>query len=182
MTRNTAQPVLTSGDVSLRRVTHDDVADRFALGRSAEILKGYGVDAAEMGPYTHDDAKAWVAAHVDKDHAFAIDHRGALTGVVFLHSLDETDKRAILAVGLLDEAKLDQGIGEAAIRLILGYAFDTLGLHRVALRVLDDNARAIACYRKLGFVEEGRLRENALVAGRWQDDIMMGLLASEFPA
>ncbi|WP_296420521.1 GNAT family N-acetyltransferase [Pseudooctadecabacter sp.] len=180
MTKTLTPPVLLDGAVRLRAVQEADVTARLALGRSAEILRGYGVDASEMGPYTQSDAEAWVAAHIAKDHAFAIDHDGALTGVVFLHSFDDTDKRAIMAVGLLDEGKLGQGIGAAAIGLILTHAFTTLGLHRVSLRVLDDNARAIACYRKLGFVEEGRLRENAWVGGRWQDDIIMGILAQEW--
>ena len=180
--RDAVNPVLTDGTVTLRAVTEADVDARFALGRSVEILKGYGVDGATMGPYTRADAESWVAAHLDKPHAFAIDHDGGLTGVVFLHSLHDTDQRATLAVGLLDEAKLGQGIGAAAIRLMLGYAFDTLGLHRVDLRVLESNARAIACYGKVGFSLEGRMRENAKVGDAWQDDLLMGILASEVQA
>jgi hypothetical protein len=46
-------------------------------------------------------------------------------------------------------------------------------------RVLSSNARAIACYRKCGFVEEGREREAAFAGSTWQDDVM-GLLDREF--
>jgi RimJ/RimL family protein N-acetyltransferase len=44
------------------------------------------------------------------------------------------------------------------------------------VRVLTSNARAIACHRKCGFVEEGREREAVSVEGGWQDDLVMGLL------
>ncbi len=45
--------------------------------------------------------------------------------------------------------------------------------------MLADNARAIACYRRCGFREEGREREAALVDGTWRDDLVMGILAHE---
>ena len=52
----------------------------------------------------------------------------------------------------------------------------------MSVRVLASNARAIACYRKCGFLEEGREREAAFVEGGWQDDLIMGLLDREFAA
>jgi len=57
-----------------------------------------------------------------------------------------------------------------------------MSLHRVSLRVLAYNVRAIRCYSACGFVEEGREREAAFVGGEWHDDVMMGLLAHEFAA
>ena len=60
------------------------------------------------------------------------------------------------------------------------HAFGTLGLHRLDLRVIAYNVRAIRCYLACGFVVEGREREAALVGGEWHDDIMMGALAREF--
>ncbi|MCF2870770.1 GNAT family N-acetyltransferase [Octadecabacter sp. G9-8] len=174
------RPVLGNDILRLRAPVAADVAARFALGRSAEILRGYGVDATSLGPYTLAETEAWVEEHLRKDHHFIIEHGGALVGAVFLHSVDGTDRRATIAIGLVDEAKLGQGIGTAAMRLMLTHAFGTLGLHRIGLHVMADNERAIACYRKLGFVEEGRTRESARVGNVWQDDLVMGILAREF--
>ena len=69
---------------------------------------------------------------------------------------------------------MDRGLGTEALRLALGLAFAT-GLHLVSVRVSTSNARAIAC-RKCGFVEEGLEREAVSVEGRWQDDLITGLL------
>ena len=69
------------------------------------------------------------------------------------------DQRARLAVGLYDPAKLGQGTGRQAIRLVLDHAFGGLRLHRVGLRVISYNVRAIRAYRACGFTEEGRERE-----------------------
>jgi RimJ/RimL family protein N-acetyltransferase len=57
-----------------------------------------------------------------------------------------------------------------------------LRLHRIGIRVLAYNTRAIRAYEKCGFTIEGREREAAFVNGVWHDDMMMGLLETDFPA
>ncbi|MET9661369.1 GNAT family protein [Streptomyces sp. NPDC006510] len=42
------------------------------------------------------------------------------------------------------------------------------------------NEASLALHRRLGFVEEGRLRDHVFLAGRHQDLVMMGMLAAEF--
>jgi RimJ/RimL family protein N-acetyltransferase len=85
-----------------------------------------------------------------------------------------------LLVGILDPDCLGKGIGSEAMRLVAGYAFDTLKLHRIFVRVIAFNDRAIAAYQKIGFQLEGRLREAAFIDGTYYDDLMMGLLEHEF--
>lgn len=101
-------------------------------------------------------------------------------GTSFLHSLNKNDKRASYAIGIFRSEHWGYGFGEEATRLILTFAFNELSLHRVSVRVLSYNARAIRCYEKCGFVIEGTQRESALVNGNWYDDVLMGILASEY--
>jgi len=75
-----------------------------------------------------------------------------------------------------------QGLGSEAVALTVRYGFLELGLHRVGLQVWAFNDRAIAAYRKVGFVEEGRIRETVFHDGRFHDELTMGLLASEWHA
>ena len=70
------------------------------------------------------------------------------------HNVDSHNRRAALAIGIEDPARLDRGLGTEALRLALGFGFAT-GLRLVSVRVSTSNARAIACDRKCGFVEEG---------------------------
>jgi RimJ/RimL family protein N-acetyltransferase len=88
--------------------------------------------------------------------------------------------RASLAVGIDDKGRLGAGLGCEAIRLVLLYAFEVLNLHRVSVRAVAYNARALRAYQKCGFVEEGREREAALVDGKWHDPVIMGILSPEF--
>jgi RimJ/RimL family protein N-acetyltransferase len=74
------------------------------------------------------------------------------------------------------------GNGTEALRLALRHAFGALGLHKIYLRVLEYNVRAIRTYQKCGFLIEGTLREEMKVQGRWHNLIYMGVLAADFAA
>jgi len=100
-------------------------------------------------------------------------------GLAFLQGIREVDAKARFAIGLLSPDLLGQGYGSEATRLVLAHAFGAMGLHRVDLRVLSFNERAIAMYRRCGFVEEGRERDSCRIGEDWYDDVIMGILAHE---
>jgi RimJ/RimL family protein N-acetyltransferase len=103
-------------------------------------------------------------------------------GSIGLHDIQRENRRAVLGVMIGDKTCWDRGYGTDALQTLLRFAFDEVNLHRVQLLVHEHNARAIACYRKCGLVEEGRLREDWYQDGRYADTIVMGVLASEFHA
>ena len=73
-----------------------------------------------------------------------------------------------------------QGFGTETTSLMLELGFNTLNLQRITLRVFADNERARNVYRKLGFVEEGRLRRDRFFDGEYCDTIMMSILREEW--
>lgn len=115
---------------------------------------------------------------MEHPYAWVIESKTML-GAVRLDRVDFTDRRASLAIGLLSSGELGKGQGTEAVRRVLGYAFAELKLHRVSLRVLADNERAIRSYQKCGFQIEGRERETAFLDGRWHADLIMGVLEHE---
>jgi len=75
---------------------------------------------------------------------------------------------------------LGKGYGTEAMRLLLGYAFNSLNLHRVGIGVFDFNGRAIKFYEKCGFRREGVLRDGYFCDGAFHDVILMSILDTEF--
>jgi RimJ/RimL family protein N-acetyltransferase len=95
--------------------------------------------------------------------------------------MDEDGLARHASVGIslgLDAA--GKGYGTDALRVLVDYAFTRRNLRRVHLIVVASNERAIASYRKVGFVEEGRRREHCWVRGAYVDEVLMGLLRSEW--
>ena len=170
------KPVLNSARVTLRDANPLDVQARFALGNTPEIHAMFGADPASVRDITPEAAEAWVQSHLDDPLAWVIEADGKLLGGVRLHTVNYSDKRAQIAIGIVDPGALGKGYGTEAMQLLAAHAFDTMGLHRLGCRVLSFNERAIASYLKVGFVQEGRMRESAFIANEWHDDLMLGLL------
>jgi RimJ/RimL family protein N-acetyltransferase len=172
-------PLLRGERVTLRRPRPEDFEARVRLGIDAEIFRMYGGSRNSMRPMTEEAARRWVQRLLDLDYAWIIEV-DTLIGQIRLDHVDLTDRRASLAIGIEDRALLGVGLGTEAIALVLDYAFNVLKLHRLSVRVLDYNVRAIRAYEKCGFVVEGREREAAFVDGNWHDDMMMSLLDREY--
>lgn len=173
-------PILNATNIKLRPPCEADAEERLLLGTNAEIAAMFGASREEVRPMTKEGAAAWVRGLVEHPYAWVIENRGSLIGEIRLDRVDVRDRRASMAIGLFDVACLGRGLGSQAIMLLLDHAFGPMQLHRIGIRVLDYNKRAIRAYEKCGFVIEGRERESALVSGIWHDDLMMGLLADEF--
>lgn len=172
-------PVLLSPNLTLRPALAADVDLRLALGpEPEENLRLYGVEPSGAA-FEREDAERWVKALIEHPHAWII-AGPSLLGAIRLDRVDLVERRASLAIGLLRLADQGRGIGTEAVRRVLAHGFDELGLHRVSLRVLADNLRAIRCYEKCGFQLEGRERETVFLDGAWRDDLIMGLLSREF--
>ena len=179
MTQSTLA-ILEDGDLRLRAPHKNDVNARYVLDNVPEIQHMFGVDLNACEPITQDSAQAWVNLQLATPNLWIIELEGRLIGSVFLHSIDMQDRRASLAMGILDPDLLGQGYGTRVLHMVLRHAFDVIGLHRISLRVLDYNIRAIAAYKKVGFVQEGLEREAALVGDTRYDDVMMGMLAADY--
>ena len=103
-----------------------------------------------------------------------------LIGHISLHDIDHLNRNAFLGVFIGDGERRNNGYGTEAVRLALGYGFNTLNLNNIMLSVHADNFAAISCYKKAGFREAGRRREWIFKDGKYIDKIYMDLLAREF--
>ncbi|KAM7183690.1 Acyl-CoA N-acyltransferase [Naviculisporaceae sp. PSN 640] len=73
-----------------------------------------------------------------------------------------------------------KGYGAEAINWVLDWGFRHGGYHRIGLTAFSYNTRALKLYRSLGFVEEGRIRESMYHNRKRYDEIMFGMLCSEW--
>lgn len=175
-------PILAGSKCVLRPLKREDLATSLPWRRDVALrnaIFGYRF------PVTEENEAAWYERLLtDSTHervVFAISPKEgmALLGMVRLAEIDWVARVAEFGIFLGDAANRGQGIGRQAAALILRYAFDDLNLERVHLRVAAGNASAIASYRKLGFKEEGVLRQHAYFDGAYHDVVLMGLLRGE---
>jgi len=107
---------------------------------------------------------------------------GRYLGQTGLHQIHERSRVARLACIVASKGDMGRGFGSAAIRGALDHAFGALDLHKVWLMVFGTNERGRRTYARIGFVEEGILREEYFHGNTWHDMLRMSLLAREWRA
>jgi RimJ/RimL family protein N-acetyltransferase len=103
-----------------------------------------------------------------------------MLGEVVLNDISWENRSSNFRIALYSQEYFGKGYGTQATRLIIGYGFEQLNLHRIELEVYDFNPRAAHVYGKVGFRQEGVRRDALLWQGRYQNAIMMSILEDEY--
>lgn len=105
-------------------------------------------------------------------------HHGQIVGTAGFHYFDYINARTEIGYWLAKECE-GRGIITKASRVIIRYAFETLGMHRVELRSSVENIRSRRIAERLGFKLEGIARESCKLASGYHDMEIFSLLSTE---
>lgn len=172
-------PSIQGRKILLRQPIEKDVTDFLRVDESEELVRMYGGNTQNIAPKTMQKAHQFIEAIKSNKLEWCVEYDQRLVGQARL-TVNEIDNRARYAVGLFDPKIWGMGLGTEITQLVLQYAFEILGLHRVDLRVLQYNQRAISCYKKCGFIKEGLEREGAFIEGKYETDVLMSILDREY--
>jgi RimJ/RimL family protein N-acetyltransferase len=173
-------PTLQGERITLREKIPSDRDDYLANAGQAEASWGFGGNKKDVRPKTPEEADRWMLGRPGWLTWTIALKDGRRIGSISFHNIVESDRNAMLAIGISSADDMDHGYGSEAIKLLLAHGFTAMNLHRVDLRVLTRNKRAIRAYEKCGFVPEGIKRENGFIDGKWEDDLIMSILEHEF--
>jgi RimJ/RimL family protein N-acetyltransferase len=170
------KPTLAGELVLLRPVEAGDAAALHAINPETERLTGSPRDAG----FTVENLESWYASRAGHDDRLDLSiierATGEWAGEVVLNELNRQNESCGFRILLQGPRFYGRGLGTEATELVVGYAIDVVGVHRVELQVYDFNPRARHVYEKVGFVHEGTMRDALLWDGRWVDCHVMGLL------
>jgi ribosomal-protein-serine acetyltransferase len=178
------EPLKINDVAVLRAFTEEDAAELTALvAANREHLARWLPWAATYG---HQDSLDYVAkarARIESEEAFegAIVVNGEIVGGAGLHAIDRLNRSTSIGYWLTAGAQ-GGGLMTATVRALLDHAFGAWDLHRVVIEAVLDNVRSRAIPERLGFTEEGVLREAKLVRGRYEDAALYAMLASDWPS
>jgi RimJ/RimL family protein N-acetyltransferase len=122
-----------------------------------------------------------VAGPSDDDAVFSVVEitGDELAGEALLWGIDQHNRIAHLGISLRPSFH-GRGLGTDVIRVLCHYGFAVRGLHRLQIETLTDNAAMIRIAGKAGFTQEGILRNSAWVSGEFVDEVILGLLVTEW--
>jgi RimJ/RimL family protein N-acetyltransferase len=159
------------------RTLHADLYEDVATWVRSDTRPWLPVPFGSLSPYWPADA-----APSPTDAAlFAVTElaSGELAGEALLWGIDLHNRHAHAGISLRPAFR-GRGLGTDVIRVLCRYGFTVRGLRRMQLETLADNAAMIAVAGRLGFTQEGTIRGGAWVNGQWADEVIFGMLDSEF--
>jgi [ribosomal protein S5]-alanine N-acetyltransferase len=175
-------PTIESGRLRLRWVTSKDIDALYRIFSHPEVMRYWSTTPLEnrdaavrllndiQEGFRRQSTLKWGIARKEDDE---------IIGTATLFNLNLDSRRCELGYGL-DRAEWGKGYMQEALRTLLAYAFNDLGLHRIEADVDPRNTNSIRTVEKLGFQQEGYLRERWQVGGEIQDALFFGLLRPEW--
>jgi RimJ/RimL family protein N-acetyltransferase len=104
---------------------------------------------------------------------------GELAGAALLWAIDSHNRSAHLGLSLRPSFR-GRGLGTDVVLALCEYGFAVRGLHRLQVDTLASNAAMISAAVRAGFAQEGTLRGADWVNGEFVDEVILGLLASDW--
>lgn len=117
----------------------------------------------------------------DRGYAFVIAKKGQdeIIGEVILSEVVRVNLQSCWIGYFLDKEHNGEGYMTEAVKLVVDYAFDTLGLHRLEAGVMPHNIGSIKVLLKAGFHKEGIAKKNVKINGRWEDHQTLAIVKEE---
>ncbi len=164
----------------------NDAANRFSWFNNPETIRPY---LGRLSFTTQKQIEDAISAAIQTDPLsgyleLSIDtlENPSYIGNIFLRNINLSDRSAEFGILIGVKDLLGSGFGRDATRTMLSYGFDELNLHRIWLTTFSFNERAIKCFRKCGFKQEGLLRETLFAGGEYHDTMVMSILENEWRA
>ncbi len=175
---------MTKPKVRLRAFERNDLEVIYKFFNNPELVKFLSPEA--VMPYSREEEAAFIENSVnpknkEKTYNFAIANaREELVGGCSYMDASMKNRTCYIGISIYDPRNWGKGYGTSAIMKLLDFLFLEKNMRKVLLNVYDFNERAIACYEKLGFRQEGCLKEQVYRDGKYSDMYIMALFADDY--
>lgn len=171
-----SRKVTKDTSISARRMGENDL-EYVLKWRNHPDIRRFMLSQHEITPAEH---RAWFdRASRDETRALLVieEYSRPLGCVIF----SGVQKNATADWSFYSAPKNPAGTGTRICAAALDFAFNELGVHKVAGQVLEFNLASIRVHQRLGFMQEGNLRKHNLINDTHQNLVLFGILASEWP-
>lgn len=140
-------------------------------------------------PHRHEDFEAFLSrikSVLDERNETAdlfeihLEENNELIGIVDIHAIDTYNRRCYVNCTIGERDYAGKGYDVQALKMVLNHCFNEKDMHKVAATAFDFNATWINTLEKLGFEQEGQLREHVLKKEEYCDKLIFSLLKKDF--
>ncbi|HCK84322.1 MAG TPA: GNAT family N-acetyltransferase [Hyphomonadaceae bacterium] len=165
-------PALSAPEIVLRQLERSDAAALFAAHSDPEAHHYWSAPAHTSAEQTRQEIADTLAAAGGRVWAITEDGGEALGRIALFNPREGVGEIGVI---MRREAQ-GRGLASKALALIEAYAFNQLGLHRLAADIDPENAASLSLFLRAGFQREGLLRGNWKTHLGIRDSVIMGKL------
>ena len=118
-----------------------------------------------------DSIRRWAVRRVDD---------GQLIGYCMAAFIDRHNRRCKIGLTIGEKTAWGKGYGSEVLEAMIRHCFETLDMNRIGAEIYAFNARSIRLFERAGFQREGLIRQSVLKNGRYEDEILYGLMREEW--
>lgn len=165
--------------IRLRLMTPEDTENIIKWRNNENVRKNF----IYQGLFTKESHEKWIETKIKTGEVVQMiieeTDGGRAIGSVYIRDIDHSNHKGEYGIFIGEDDTRGKGYGTKAAKQMIHYAFETLHLHRLFLRVYADNEQAIRSYEKAGFVREAYLKDDVFVRGCYRDIILMAIIDNE---
>ena len=175
-----ALPVLTGRSITLRELRLSDAPSLLAMLSTEEVARFISPPPTTVEGFER--FIAWTHREREAGHyiCFGVVPEGMDT-VIGLFQVHETEPGFSTAEWgfAIGSAYWGSGIFVEGAQLVLDFAFDVIGVHRLEARAAVPNGRGNGALRKMGALQEGILRRSFLRNGEYLDQVLWTIIDTD---
>lgn len=164
--------------IYMRDPVREDIDALYDICSDVSVLKYNGLSTGTMTK-EYINSQFHHLTKPNKKELIIVTNSSDLIGYVYYKENSYT--RDVYSIGItIGKNYWNKGYGKDTIKALCNYLFNSRQAHKIELEVVMENERAVNCYKKCGFYEEGVRRSKYYYSGKYLDTIVMGLLKEEF--
>lgn len=169
--------------VKLRAYREEDIERAVEFTNDEEVKKL--LDSNTPFPMTKWQEEEWVRTRKANSgfiYDFAIEdlETGKYIGGCSINECNIKSRNCTIGIMIGDKDYWSKGYGSDALSVLIKFIFEEVNIYKIKLNVFSFNKRAISCYKKLGFKEEGLLKDELYRNGKYCDVILMALFKEDW--
>ncbi len=176
-------PELCTERLELCAITRDHAEWYLRHFSIPEISEGQGFPPPKDLEDAREELETYIVGLFEKGlgYRWGIRFKGAsdIIGSLGFYAWDKEHERAKMGYDLRPE-HWGRGIMTEAMKRAVRFGFEDMGLNRIEVTVIETNPRSMALVSKLGFAEEGVLREYSKIDGAYVDEHVFSMLRKDW--
>ncbi len=175
-------PTIQTERLTLRQYNQEDLQPLQDILRDTEVMKYSGLDVNDFMK----NAKAeleWFKQLNNSNNGIrwiiTFKNDNTYLGDLGFMDIDQGNNRSEISYKL-SRKQWNKGLITEALRAVISYGFNELGLNRITAQVHNCNGASQRVLMKLGFLMEGTMREHEYIYGNYADVLIFGLLKKDY--